>query len=361
MKVAILTFNKTLNYGAVLQMYALSTKIKAMNGMCDVIDYQCEAVEQEQIGFALKTKKNIKQKIKNVIMHKVQFKNLENFDYFVKKYITLTPHYTKKNITTIEPQYDLFIVGSDQIWNLELTKGDFTYFLDFVKDPVKKKSYAASFGYSTIPQKYVEQNKLYLNQFSNINVREIDAKNMVNNFLSDKPVEVTLDPTLLLESKDWEMLCNMDSPLQKERYIFVYLPYQSKETMNLIKQFAKEKKCKIKYVHSSIFPKKGMENIYTAKPVEFVEFIRNAQYIITGSFHALCFSIIFHKQVYYTIPPIVNRSSRLKSLATLFGLEKREFQLENLEENKDIDYEKVDSILQIKRNESCRILEDMMR
>lgn len=357
MKIGILTFNKTLNYGALLQMYALQTKIEEFGYDCKVIDYKCEAVENDEIGFSLKTKKSFKQKLKNILMYKIQNDNLRKFNMFNDKYINVTLNrFDKNTISDSENDFDRFIVGSDQVWNLELTNGDFTYFLNFLNDSDKKRSYAASLGYSKIPDKYLEENKKYLQQFCKINVREEEGKKILSSILQDKDIDVTIDPTLLLEKFKWNKILTKNSKLKNEKYILVYLPCKSKETFKLIKKFAKEKKCKIKFIHRSIYSKFGMENIKSASPNEFLDLIYNAEYVITGSFHAMCFSIIFNKQFFYTIPPIANRGSRLINLADMFELKNREFNNKNIINNKNIDYKKVNKILKEKREESAEIL-----
>lgn len=362
MKVGILTFNNTLNYGAILQMYALCKKINLMGYNCEVINYKCEAVEIDEIGFSLPIKKNLKQKIKNLLMHNIQNSNFLKFKNFTEDYIKCSnKRYTRDNIFDLEKEYDSFIVGSDQIWNLELTNGDTTYFLDFVHDNKKKKSYAASFGYSIIPEKYVDLNKNLLNNFECLNVREISGKRLINNLLPEKNVDVTIDPTLLLSCSEWNQLLTDRSDDKKKKYILVYLPLKNNDTMNMIKKFAKKNNCDIKYIHRSFFSNNDMENIKDASPIDFLELIKNSEYVITGSFHAMCFSIIFNKQFYYTIPPITNRGSRLVDLANLLNIKDREFNLKNISNENFIDYAFVNEQLQLERDKSTKILYNTLK
>jgi len=361
MKIGILTFNNTLNYGAVLQMYALCKKINLMGYNCEVINYECKAVEIDEIGFSLPIKKNMKQKIKNLLMYNIQNSNLLKFKNFTKDYIKCSAQrYTRDNIFELEKNYDSFIVGSDQIWNLELTKGDTTYFLDFIHDNKRKRSYAASFGYSTIPEKYVDLNRNLLKNFECLNVREISGKNLINKLLPEKSVNVTIDPTLLLDCSEWNQLITNKRKKEK-KYILVYLPSKDKNTMNMIKMFAKKNDCSVKYIHRSFLSKKNMKNIKDASPIEFLELIKNSEYVITGSFHAMCFSIIFNKQFYYTIPPITNRGSRLIDLANLLNIKDREFKLKNINDNNFIDYTTVNEVLKSEREKSIKILYDTLK
>ena len=158
MKVGILTYHDTTNYGAAFQAFALQKKIEELGCDCEIIDYKCKAVtERYEIKSPFKSS-NIKQCIKRILTNKNN-RNLKlKFETFYKRYQKRSDKtYYKNTISETNNIYDKFIVGSDQVWNLRLSGEDTTYMLDFVKDDSKKYSYAASFGYSKIPDKYINK------------------------------------------------------------------------------------------------------------------------------------------------------------------------------------------------------------
>ena len=358
-KIGILTFYKTLNYGALLQMYALYTWLTNNNYECEVIRYQSESITKSELCFLYKDL-SIKQKIKNILMHNVWKNNFNKFNNFVKNNIIMSDlHYDKRNLKKINNYYDKIIVGSDQVWNLELTNQDYTYFLDFCDKSVKRLSYSASFGFEQLPNKYKNKVKDLLAKFDFLNVREESGKKIIYELLPSNKVATTIDPTLLLTKSEWLHLVNNDR--KYKNYILVYLPNKSKETFDSIKKFAKLKKCKIIYIHRSVFFKFGVKNLKSPSPIEFLNLVNNAEYVITGSFHALCFSIIFNKKFFYTISPIKNRNTRLENMADKFNFKDRAFNQENYIADKIINYEKINELIERYRKESVNVINKMLR
>lgn len=340
-KIGILTFDNTTNYGAELQKYALQMFLINQNYNVEVINYRCSAIEKREIPMKLTNQKNIKDIIKCIIRSDSQFIRYAKFKEFSNKYIINSSKvYNRNNVFELNNIYDTFIVGSDQVWNMNLTGGDLTYFLDFVDDNQKKKTYAASFGYDKIPKQYFEINKEYLRQFHTLNVREKQAKKILEE-ITNKNVNVTIDPTFLLARKKWQTLIPESSNVKGD-FILVYLPYYSKTIFRFIKKMAKIEKCKIIYIHGSLKNELGMKNLRTASPTDFLKLIRDAKYIITGSFHAICFSIIFHKEFYYTVSPMKEFNSRLENLILITGIKNRKIISDTYKKQRKINYKNVD-------------------
>ena len=357
-KIGVLTFHKTTNYGAELQKYALQKVLRNNDFNSEVIDYKCEAVENRELTmnlFELIKNKDFKNILKCVFRSDSQYIRTNKFRNFANEHVyTSVDSYDKTNIKKANNKYTDFIVGSDQVWNMTLTNGDYTYLLDFVDDDLKKKSYAASFGYKEIPTEYIEKNKELFNKFEVLNVREKQGKNILSK-ITNKEVNITIDPTLLLKEEEWDELLNNYVPYKKE-YILVYLPEFSKEIFSKIRELAKREKCKIIYIHGSLRNEIGMKNLRIASPIDFLGLIKNAKYVITGSFHAICFSIIFKKEFFYTIAPMKKNNSRIEDLLKLVDLANRS--INNCMDKKieKIDYEKVSKIMEQQRNESKTIL-----
>lgn len=357
-KIGVLTFHKTTNYGAELQKYALQKILRKKGFNSEVIDYKCEAVEKRELTmnlFTLIREKKFKDIIKCIFRSDSQFIRTNKFRNFSNEFVyTSANSYDKTNIKEANDQYSDFIVGSDQVWNMNLTNGDYTYLLDFVDDDSKKKSYAASFGYKEIPKEHLEKNKELLNKFAILNVREKQGKDILSK-ITDKEINVTIDPTLLLKDEEWNELLDDYVPYKKD-YILVYLPEFSKEVFSNIRNLAKREKCKILYIHGSLRNERGMKNLRTASPIDFLGLIKNAKYVITGSFHAICFSLIYKKEFFYTVAPFKKNNSRIENLLKLVELENRKLDNCMNEHIKEINYDKVYPVIEKEREDSKEIL-----
>lgn len=342
-KIGILTFQDTVNYGAVLQEYALQRFInKEYGNICEVIDYKNSELEKVEKPLKLFKQKSLKGIIKYITCHGYQINKWERFDNFKKNYVNISQEdYDKETITNADKKYDKFIVGSDQVWNTQLTGNDFTYYLDFIKDSHKKNSYAASFGYSKLPEEVKEKAIDLLKDFNTLNIREKQGKEIIINEIKNKEVNVVMDPTFLLDKEEWKKFADEN----EKSYIVVYMIDFKKEVFDFIKKIAKEEKCKIIYIHDAILSQIGMINSRDASPEQFISLINNAKIVVTGSFHALCLSIILEKDFYYTLNSLNNRNSRLINLIELTRLENRQVLNGECKTREKIDYSKVNEKL----------------
>jgi len=362
MKIGILTFQRTVNYGANMQAFALQKYLRNLGGDCETIDYNNEAIEKIERPINLKKQKTLKGIIKYFMLHKYQETKWEKFNAFTQENIKFSDKaYTQENINEIANKYDKFIVGSDQVWNTTITNNDYTYFLDFVDNDEKKYSYAASFGYSSIPEGQVEKNKKLLNKFKMLNVREEQGKEIIKS-ISDKNVEVVVDPTFLLTKAQWEEIAPQKEV--KQDYILVYMPNFSKESFQFIRDLAKKENCKIIFLNDSIRKFSKMKVIHDASPEQFLGLLRNAKYVVTGSFHAICLSIILEKQFFYMLNEGKNRSakfnSRLTNLINLAGITDRRIVDGIYRKKEDIDYAKVKEKMKEIINKSKKILQEIV-
>ena len=217
-KTATITFHKAVNYGAILQAYALQRSILKLGIDNDIIDYDCKLISNV---YKLINIKSVKSFIKSLIAFRIYYYKKNKFKSFIKKYIILTNPVTKDILKSEEfnNKYDFFITGSDQVWNYEITNLDDAYFLNFVKDESKVKSYAASFGISCIPENLRLKYKNYLKRFSSILVREKTGAKLIENLI-DKKVNIVLDPVLLLNKNEWnEIIFKTKFDDIKDKYI----------------------------------------------------------------------------------------------------------------------------------------------
>lgn len=316
MKVGILTFHDAHNYGAVLQAFALKKYIQNMGHDAKIINYHHETIPD---GFLYLKEEN--------------YNRWDKFDKFIKQLIDYDAK-TYINEEELEKlDIDVWICGSDQIWNTEITRGfNKGFFLDF-KTNGKKVSYAVSMGIPSLPGEHEENFKESINKLDEISVREESLKQYAEKF-TDKEVVRTLDPTLLLEEKDYN-----DLILKNEHgeYILIYALGPDERLTQIANKIAKEKNAKIIELNDKKKSEYFCEQISDAGPEEFLTLIKNAKAIITNSFHGTIFSIIFQKE-FYTITRL-NRNSRMENILGIIDMKDRLIdKLEDLENVKEQDF-----------------------
>lgn len=344
MKIGILTYHRANNVGALLQNFAL-LKIFERNGVvAETIEYKCNKIEQAN---RIISKRSVKDIVK-ILMHLYAFVSRElKFKRFRKKYINSSSNvYSRANINTCESCYDAICVGSDQVWNMNLNGNDTTYLLDFVEESKKRIAYAGSFGYTSIPNEYLQETIEELSKFNNISVREETAKRMLSDF--DIASNTVLDPTLLLSGKEWVKAFNLNNRIGK-KYVFVYMVAYTPHIIKKAEEIAQKNGYELWIMHYSYKPYPNCKNVRNATPDEFLNYIYNAQLVLCSSFHAVCFSILFHKNFYYSLDKNKNNNnSRLTSLCNHLNLDR---DVDKFNET-PIDYIDVEKRLMALRHES---------
>ena len=359
MKVGVLTFHKTVNYGAMLQTYALQKHINSLGIPCEVIDYKDHALLKKERPLKLLEQRSLKGILKYLTCHDYQVSKWAAFEAFKGEHIPMSARpYEMSELPLLENEYDMILCGSDQIWNTEITQNDFSYYLDFLSDPKKKYAYAASFGYTALPEEIKDRAVGCLKEFQRpITVREEEAKKIVDEALGADAAQVVVDPTLLLSKEQWQSLM---TDTERGNYIVAYMVDFCEETFDFIRDLAEREGCKMIYVHDAIRSQSGMENSRDDSVQEFLNMLNGAKYVVTGSFHALCLSLILEKQFFYTLSSIHNRNSRLTTLLAHAGIEGRKVVKGICEDDAPIDYAAVTPRLQKKIKESKEILQKLL-
>ena len=216
-RVGVITFHNYDNYGAILQSYALQKKLQEIGTQPEIIDYRCDYISNPFRLVNLK-KKGLFNYIYGTIGHICYIPRRFKCNRF-RRHMRYSQPVTQGKMQPVAGKYDIYIAGSDQIWDYKLTNFDTTYFLDFVKEGKKKCSYAASIGENLPPEEYQQKYKELLSDFDEILVREDYGADIVEN-LTEKRPEVVCDPTLLLTAEEWDKL--LVEPKYKEKYILVY-------------------------------------------------------------------------------------------------------------------------------------------
>lgn len=329
MRIGILTFHRAHNYGAVLQCYALQSYLESLGHEVYVIDYRQPFVEVFYRSFTLGhlLKKNTIRALWYIIKYPIRVYTKRKFEKFVCKYLNTTSACTQDNIPD---DFDAYIIGSDQLWGIDCLGGkkDEIYLGNF-----KRKSHAKVIGYA-ISTNINSLHKLqseglfsYIRNFTHLSMREQFAIDFISSYSNIYP-KLCLDPTLITEQSIWEPL--IDNKWEHENYVLIYqVRYpkgDSKYLRNKALDIAKELKCKV--IDAS-------NKKYTVE--DFISLIKYARLILTTSFHATVFSVIFEKQ-FYSIKLNDGHDDRYASLLSLLHLENRCVDMNFKVKDEKIDY-----------------------
>lgn len=321
--------HRVLNAGSVLQTYALFMKIKELGYECEIIDYLYPNEfhkKKSRSGNSDLFWKSLFPRIKYFILYRSR-KQKRRFNLFLDKNLNLSISYpTSEALIQSPPVYDIYVTGSDQVWNPICMKGDASFFCMFSNNKAKL-SYASSFSKHTIPDAYVELYKEYLRTYKALSVREESGQELIYN-LTGQSSTVVCDPTLLLEKDNYIQLAECSKINIREPYLLAYIldyaydPYPTiQELINII---SKKKKLKVIYLLSNSVDHYHWGNSVTsAGPNEFINLFLHASFVVTSSFHGTVFSLIFEKQFYSVVPKEQQEDSRVYSFLNKVGLQTR--------------------------------------
>ncbi|MBQ7795424.1 MAG: polysaccharide pyruvyl transferase family protein [Lachnospiraceae bacterium] len=344
----IITFHDAINYGAVLQAYALK---KALTDYCNpfiVRHHNLKIAKQHSLSPGIPTNP---QALKTFIIKSLTYfpnaKKHQAFLDFKNRYLYDTPE---------ETTADFYITGSDQVWNYVCSGFDKAYFLDFA-DARKRNSYSASFGLDTIPEDYIEHYYTLLKNFNKISVRESTGCNIIKELL-DRDVPVTLDPTLLLTKDEWKSL--FSHSINEKPYLLVYAFCTTPTMIDFVNRIAADKNLQIIVLlpEKSMWRKSKFKNakyLNYLSPQDWVQYFYNASFVVTNSFHGTVFSINFNRPfAVELLPPPAKVNSRITDMLKLLGLENQ--YISNPDVLNAIDYKRINESLCIERKKSLDYL-----
>ncbi|WP_374330131.1 polysaccharide pyruvyl transferase family protein [Soonwooa sp.] len=325
MQIKTITCHEVYNHGASLQEYALLRFLNDEGHDAQVIHYKPDYLSQHFNLWGISNPKFNLPLVKQLyLLAKLPgrlkaLQRRDHFDAFHKAYIPTdsTLYQSNEALKNNLPQADIYICGSDQIWNSFFQNGkDPAFYLNFVPDDKKKISYAASFAIDELAENMKALVRDNVSRFDAVSVRETSGQTILRDMGITSAVQV-LDPVFLLEADFWQQ--TFVKPIE-DQFIFIY----DFDSNPLIKEIAlelkKKLKCKIYTVNQNI--DYADKNFYLEGPEKFLSLVYYSQYTITNSFHAVAFSLIFEKQIV-----VVNRSekinTRMRDLLALFSLEKR--------------------------------------
>lgn len=336
-KVCVVTWTGGTNYGTNLQAYALVEALRKMGynpSLCGDIKRNLNPVTH--IGFYIdKIITRVKNRLKtSTVTNRKTYLHTDSVDIKKARFNRVIDDIPRLNSSgikewkTICSEYEAFIAGSDQIWNPNYFKP--SMMLNFIeKGTCKKISYSSSIGVSSLPVKSKIIYRQLLASFDAVSVREEDAAKMLES-ICNRHVEVVADPTMLLDIDDWNRF--IDGVDQKELnggeepYILCYFVGERKEYWNYVDKARASTRKKVLVVPLDQ-ENTDYDYIENAGPKEFVWLIKNADIVITDSFHATVFSVLFHKD-FYVLPRfdennLQSQNIRLIELLERHGLSER--------------------------------------
>lgn len=373
MRIGIVTILKVNNYGAELQAYATQAILKKLGYEAEVIDYlfyknsghKKTKGSKPVLPFSVmaRLKEWLYPKVtalKSVGQGKAWQKREERFEQFHSLNTSLSHTYNSiEELYAARMDYDVYLTGSDQVWNPGIYSSLAPYFLTFAPEGCKRIAYAASFGVEHVPEVAVPYYRDCLRAYNAIGVREKSAVALVEQ-LSGKKAEWVLDPTLLLDRDDWLTVAKPGETTPYQSYILIYeltpCPYirQLADYYHRLHQWPIIRICK-----SASREDKDIDNITDAGPAEFLYLFAHARLVITNSFHGTAFSINFQRDFYTVLPLRKKNNSRQRSILELFGLQDRllvEGAPMPVADKLNIDYASVCEHLVSERNKSIDFL-----
>lgn len=329
-KIGLITFHASHNCGSMLQTFALQNLLNTMGNDVEIINFSNKG--QQKLYDIFYENKNFKNILKNLlILPKInRIKNVSNsYRKFIKENFKITSEFYEE-ISQLDEKtfdYDEYICGSDQIWNITIEDSDNAYFLPFVNEH-KKIAYAPSFGAKN-PIEYandIEYYKKCINDFDFLSIRENNGQKWIKE-MTGKEVPVVLDPTLVADKKIYD---NIEQKIKlPSKYIFYYAPGYKKDLDEFVYKISKKYNLPVIVFNSKQFYVKRLWKYNFLLPEDenpgtYLYLMKNAELIFTTSFHGTIFSTIYNKK-FWTLKNggMYGNDDRVITLVNQLGIKDR--------------------------------------
>lgn len=368
------------NYGSILQTFALQTIVRKLGYTTEIIRYHepksCKLRRLKNKEYAIS---RLKMAYKHFVMafgKRRQNEDLKQrfiaFKDFIENELSFSKVCTSQNtLTEITKGYKTMLLGSDQVWHPMNLYMDF-FTLNFVPLSINKVAYAPSFGVSLLPDTYTEPYRKFISRFDYLSCREESGVRLIKS-LTGKKAEWVCDPTILMSGEDW--LPYLSSKVRFDcEYVFCYFIGDNPNQRIAVRQFADARGLKVVallHIDEHIKSDESYADYkpYNVGPKEFLYLVRNAAYIMTDSFHATVFSLLFHKS-FYTFDRFENgkgkpTTSRIDSLLSIVELQERKVPMkapiDYFNSVSAICYEGVDLKMETFRQQSMEYLKNALK
>jgi len=320
-RIGIFTYMQT-NYGAILQAYALQHYLRSLGNDVEIIDFTTELHLIDHKVF----KRYPTSKIKNFIINcltllwffPLRRREKRNMAFKKKNYNFSARFSTKEDILSNPPQEDVYVTGSDQVFNLNSPYYE-VYYLNFPKGKSKKIAYAPSFGISNFSNELKDKILPYLQDFDALSCRETSGAAYMS-MITGRNIPTVVDPVLLLSADEWTEVATVGT---KQKYILVYDLNGGYELISVAKRVKKELNLPIYCITGNYMNRyEADKTILDAGPSEFLGYFKNASFVVTDSFHGTSFALIFSVP-FLTYIAVKETSGRISSLLEKTGLQER--------------------------------------
>ncbi len=306
MKIGILTFHSAHNFGALLQSYALRAYLKAKYEDVDIINYAPGALTRRYELFPYYPLRGTPAEWKGALTALAGnmrclpsfLKRRQKMRRFIAEYLAVTGKELKTAGDLERSAYDCYIMGSDQIWNPDITLGmDRVFYGDFTRPAAAKCiAYAASMGKDRLDDRYAGDFKKYMANFAAVSLRERSAVPFVQAF-TGRPVRVACDPVFLITREQWKKVAQAARINQQSKYLLVYYTEYNQGLMAFADRAARKMGLPVFDLNRNPLRHFNRHrHIYGIGPLEFLAYIANAEYVVTNSFHGIAFAVLFHRQ-----------------------------------------------------------------
>ena len=369
--IGIITIHKIYNYGSAFQAFALQQVCEEKGFKVEIIDYDFpnEFHVDNKYKTQGDTQPNEPKWIK-MLFAKALMRQHKGVDSFVKKYQHLSgkSYSSPDELKEAAPAYDVYITGSDQLWNPRFCNGDPAFMLHFAPDNALKISYAASIGANAIPNDLISRYKELLSRYAHISVRENSGKQLIKD-ITGEDADVVLDPTLLLNQDEWNHIAAPERQFKKKYILCYYLNYtfNSFPYVDLLAEYM-QKQTGYEIVRVSRPPHQlFMPHTHFrvgATPEEFLALVRDAEMVLTTSFHGTAFAVNYGKPVFTVVKDRNASDSRQISLMENLGLEKQILSITDAFPSKErfcYDVEREQKRLEALRQQSLNYLNNALK
>lgn len=355
MRVGILTFPNSPSYGASLQMAALYAVVESLGHRAEILNY-CPLTAIHKRSFSAPPSGLLGSLKKAAIAKWIPSSSpaFARFEAALSKYPAEETHSTEALREAAE-RYGRILVGSDQVWNPDITGGDENYYLAFTDDRAKKAAYAPSFGVDAIADGQRERISRLLGEFPHLSAREARGAEIIRE-LTGREAPVVLDPTLLLRGETWERVA-IPPTWKPGSYALYYAVKPSESLRAFAGTYAARRRLKLVAIGGRLRERflPGKHPVFGAGPAEFLGLLQGAACVVTNSFHGAALSVCLHRPLLLQYSSDTN--SRLIHLVAQFGLEGRVVaDPRRIGDREETDFGRVESVLEGKRAESMAYL-----
>ena len=327
MKVYTITCHDVYNLGSSLQAYALATYLKNLGLQVEIIDYKPDYLSRHYNLSTIGNQRYDRPLLREIYLllklpgrlKALYSKRKAEFDRFKLELLPLTfrRYSSNEDLKVNLPRADVYFAGSDQIWNCFFQNGrDPAFYLDFAPENAVKASYAASFATEDVPREWGPQVKKWIMRLDAVSVREDSGVQIVEKMGVHGAIQV-LDPVFLLSKEAWEQIS--ERLLFHDKYVLLYDFDRNESLGETARKLAREKGWKVYSCLSNPFADRCFDQ---SGPLSFLSLVKNAKLVMTNSFHATAFSIIFEKNFW-----VVDRkepiNTRMRDLIRLLGASER--------------------------------------